>query len=226
MPRKLKIIRRKPKMVKRYRKNARRGMSIPKPLVFKFKRDIEQILLLNGSSPPEGWTYDSTSRRIYRQLGWSLGSMGEITDFQNLFKQYRLKGARMKLFFSNTQSDSQASNSYSNSQLMVRMAPNQSGVAEVLDSSYWQQIQAKKYKLALNGGRPIDIYMPLKQANIITSSTGTANTMVSPKFINTIQDNVVHYGINMSFERVDGQDFSGNHNNYQYASIVTGKPLY
>jgi hypothetical protein len=126
------------------------------------------------------------------------------------------------MFFSQTGSSGDTeSNNLSNSQLLVRMAPNQSGIPEVLDNTYWQQTQAKKYKTALNGGRPIDIYMPLKQANLITSSTGSANTMTAPKFIPCTTTNVVHYGINMSIERVDGQTFTQGVANYQYCKIIT-----
>ena len=150
MPMKKRIYRKR-KTNTRYRKRSTKktNMSIPRPLIFKFKRDIEQTLQLNAVSPPEGWT-GIGNYRIYNQLGWSLGSLPEISDFQNLFKQYRLKGARMKMFFSQTGSSGDTeSNNLSNSQVLVRMAPNQSGMPEVLDNTYWQQTQAKKYKTAL-----------------------------------------------------------------------------
>ena len=191
------------------------------PAVYRFKRDIEATIALDPSSPPEGWTADGTSR-IYNQFGWSLGALGSASDFTNLFAQYRLKGARVRLYFSNTQSAAMGnSNSFSNSQLMVRMAPNQSGQQDVLDTPYWAQAQAKKYRLCLNGGRPLDIYMPLKQANLVTTSTGSANTIMSPKFLDTSASNVQHYGINMSIERTDGQPLSSGSGNYQYAKLIT-----
>lgn len=197
--------------------------SVPRALkqkVVRFKRDLEETLQLNSSAAPEGWTLDGSSR-IYKNLAWSLGSLGSTnSDFTNLFRMYRLKGARMKFYFSNTESDS-VGNNRSNSQLMVRMAPNQRGEPEALDQSYWQQIQAKKYKLALNGGRPLDIYMPLKQRNSTESSTGTTYTMQTPKWIANDITNVAHHGINVAIDRLDGQGFSNGASNYQYVKIIT-----
>jgi len=188
------------------------------PGVYRFKRDIEEILTLNGEAAPEGWALDGTSR-IYRQLGWSLGSLPNNGDFTDLFAQYRLKGARMRLYFS--QDGTGVNSGYTNSQLMVRMAPNQSGQVSTLNAAFWQQAQAKKYKLAYNGGKPLDFYMPLKIANEVTSSTGTANSMMSPKWINVVSSNVQHYGINLSIERVDGQTFTTGVNNFQRVKVIT-----
>ena len=131
-------------------------------------------------------------------------------------------GARVKLYFSNTGSTTNSVvNNFTNSQMLVRMAPNQRGTAEVLNLPYWASIQAKKYQTALNGGRPIDIYMPLKQRNEVASSTGTTYSMMSPKFVSTDAINAAFYGINMAIERVDGQQFSGSNANYQYCKIIT-----
>jgi len=191
------------------------------PSVYRFKRDIEATIALDPSSPPEGWTADGGSR-IYNQFGYSLGALGDNSDFVNLFAQYRLKGARIRMYFSNTTSGAMGnSNSNANTQLLVRMAPNQSGQIDTLNDAFWAQAQAKKYKMAINGGRPLDIYMPLKQANLVTSSTGSANTLMSPKFIDTAVGNVVHYGMNLSVERVDGQGLSAGSGNYQYCKLIT-----
>ena len=175
--------RRRPRRSVRRPRRTRTQSLVPRgltPSVYRFKRDIEQTLALSSDPPPEGWTADG-SNRVYRQMGWSLGALGDNSDFVNLFAQYRLRGARVRMYFSNTVSGAMGnSNSQSNSQLMVRMAPNQTGQVDTLDNAYWQQAQAKKYRLAINGGRPLDIYMPLKQANLVTSSTGSANTLMSP----------------------------------------------
>lgn len=195
---------------------------VPKVLVpktFRFKRDLEETLQLNPAAAPEGWTLDGTSR-IYRNLAWALSSLGDQTDFTNLFRQYRLKGARVRLYFSNTTSGSDDAH-FDNSQILVRMAPNQRGETEVLNSAYWQQIQAKKYKTAVNGGKPIDIYMPLFVRNEVESSTGTAYSIKKPNFISTTLNNVAHHGLNVAIERVDGQQFTQGSTNYQYAKMIT-----
>lgn len=210
--------------VRRRRRTIRKN-SMPRvlqPKVHRFKRDIEETLILSGTVAPEGWTMDG-SFRIYKNLAWALASVGDNTDFSNLFRQYRIKGARMKFYFSNTASDHTASTSYSNSQLMVRMAPNQRGDGETLDNAYWQSIQAKKYKLALNGGKPLDVYMPLKQKNEIfgSASVQTQYSMMRPKYVSTVASNVSHYGLNIAIERVDGQAFTTGSNNTQSCKVIT-----
>lgn len=125
------------------------------------------------------------------------------------------------MYFSNTISGTEDSSLHANSQLLVRMAPNQRGSNDLLGNSYWQQIQAKKYKLAINGGRPLDVYMPLKQPNTLQSSTGTAPALISPKFIASNIGNVVHYGLNLSIERVDGQGFTSGFGNTQKVKLIT-----
>ena len=106
---------------------------------------------------------------------------------------------------------------------MVRMAPNQRGDGEVLNNAYWQSIQAKKYKLGINGGKPLDVYMPLKQKNEIfgSASVSTQYSMMKPKYISTVASNVSHYGLNIALERVDGQGFTTGMSNNQSVKVIT-----
>ncbi len=210
--------RRRPTMRKRTAKVPR----VLRPKTMRFKRDLEETLLLSNTTPPEGWNLDGNFR-VYRSLAWALGSVGENSDFTNLFRQWRIKGARVRFFFSNSASTTTGgAQNLANSQLLVRMAPNQRGDVETLNSAYWQSIQAKKYKLALNGGRPLDIYMPVKQRNEVYASTvGTDYTMQRPKFVSTGSPTVAHYGLNIAIERVDGQAFTTGITNSQYCKTIT-----
>lgn len=220
---------RKPKPRRKIRFVKKRARSsIPRamrPKVYRFKRDLEETLALSASSAPEGWTLDGTSR-CYKNMGFALAQIGDVTDFTSLYRQYKINGARVRFYFSNTtsgmhQATSSASN-YSNSQLMVRMAPNQKGEVEALDNAYWQSIQAKKYKLAINGGRPIDIYMPLRSRNIVQTSTGTQSVMGRPQYAPTENTSVLYEGINIAIDRIDGQGFStGAAANVQYVKVIT-----
>lgn len=203
----------------RYRKPTATVPRSLKQKVFNFKRDVEQTLTLSNIAPPEGWS--SVDNRIYNTLAYSLGSLGANTDFTALFRNYRLKGARVRMFFSNTMSGTEQDSQHANTQVLVRMAPNHRGQADTMNTEYWTSVQAKKYKLGLNGGKPLDIYMPLKQRNEVASSTGTTTTMISPKFISTDNTNVIHYGLNLSFERADGQDFTSGFNNNQRVKLIT-----
>lgn len=209
-------------MKKKYKKK-RKKASLPLQLkmkTYRFKRDIEQTMSLSGSSAPEGWAFDGTSR-IYKNFGWSLGSLGNHAEFTNLFKQYRLKGARIKFFFSNTVSGTEDGSSHANSQLIVRMAPNQTGTNALLNDAYWSQLQAKKYKTAINGGRPLDVYMPLRQPNEMQTSTGTAPAVQYPQWVLSSITNLVHYGMSISIERADGQTFTSGYGNTQYVKLIT-----
>ena len=215
-------VRRRRPIRRRFRKVRKNSMPrVLRQKVHSFKRDLEETLILSNTVPPEGWTLDGNFR-VYRNLAWALGSVGDNTDFSNLFRQYRVKGARMRFFFSNTEATSGPSQISSNSQLMVRMAPNMRGEQETLDNQYWFSIQAKKYKLGLNGGKPIDIYMPLKQRNEVAGSSGTTQySMVRPKYVSTSAANVPHYGMNIAIERVDGQAFTSGITNNQYVKVIT-----
>lgn len=218
---------RAPRTTRRYKRKAMKKKAVVprsmRPLRYTFKRDLEQTIQLNGSTAPDGW-YNDGNYRIYTNLAWSLASLGATTDFTNLFRQYKINGARVRMYFSNTASTTTelGSNSYyTNSQILCRMATNQRGTDEVLNNSYWFQRQAKKYKTALNGGRPIDIYMPLTILSEVASSTGSSNVMRKPSYVSTANTNIVHHGLNIALERVDGQGFSQNQSNYQYCKLIT-----
>lgn len=221
--------RRIPRRSRRYGPKRRRGVaSVPRalqPRSFRFKRDLEEtIQIRNDVHMPEGWSTPLGENSIYRQFGWSLASLGAHDEYTNLFKQYRLKGARVRMFFSMSDASAMGStNKLVNNQILCRMATNQSGVTDVLDRAFWMQCAAKKYKTCLTGGRPLDIYMPLKQENMITSSTGNAPTMKTPGWVPTASSNIVHYGINLSLERVDGQPFVHNNSSdtYIYCKFIT-----
>ncbi len=210
-----------------FRRRRRTKATIPRsmrPKVYKFKRDFEETLVLSSSVAPEGWTLDGDFR-VYKNMSFALSKIGDVTDFTNLYRQYKINGARVKLFFSNTvsgmhQSSTSGSN-YSNSQLLIRMAPNQKGEIEALNNAYWQSVQAKKYKLALNGGRPVDIYMPLRTRNVIQTSVGTQAVMGRPKYAPTENTSVLYEGINIAIERVDGQALANEaSSNTQYCKVI------
>lgn len=194
-----------------------------RPKIYSFKRDFETVLHLDNNTPPEGWSSTSAAEGsiIYKNLGWSLSTLGNHTEFQTLFKQYRIIGARLRFYATTTESGiNGATGNYTNSQVILRAAPNFSGVDTVLNTAFWQQVQAKKYYTLVNGGKPLDMYMPLYQENEITSSTGTANTFTKPKFVPTAADNVVHYGQSIGLQRADGQQFTSGAGNKQSVRII------
>lgn len=202
------------------------GSTIGRPKIYKFKRDLEQTLILDAVSPPEGW--DATGNRIYTQLGWALGSLGDITDFQSLFTSYKIHGARVRMYFSmtgtNTSVDSNTgpTSYYDNSQLLVRTCTDQAASVKTLNDAFWTARQAKKYKLCLNNqARPLDFYIPLTMLNEVPSSTATAVSQTKPQWLRTVESNVVHYGQSLSIERVDGQAFGAHTAGHQVCKVIT-----
>lgn len=211
----------------------KRAALIPRALkyrVYRFKRDIENNLLLSGTTPPEGWVAVDSYNAITTTLGYAIGTLGNAHEFigdptapgNGLFKQYRLLGVRVRFYASNTVASQDAPGEHSNCQLILRMSANQSGkiAPNSLDAAYWQQVQKKKYYTLLNGGKCIDIYMPLQQIRETVSSTGTAGGMSKPRFINTDTPNVVHYGANVSIGRMDGQALTQGFSNAQYVKMI------
>ena len=216
---------------KKKRKNYRRKPTIGRPprkplgapRPYLFKRTISEVQTLSVDNPY--WITDVNN--LGKAFAFSLASMTGDTDFQNLFKYYRLKGARVRLYFSNTGSSSTSESGTSvfpNSQILVSMDRNMNGeTGGVADESNYLSSQTVKRRIALGGDRkPIDIYMPLKQANeIYESATVSRNTLTSPKWIATENDSVPHFGFNLMFQRVDGQNFSNGFSNYQSVRILT-----
>ena len=200
----------------------RRALGAPRPYLF--KRTISEVETLS----PSNTYWQSSGNNIGKAFAFSLASMAQETDFQNLFKYYRLKGARVRMYFSNTGSNATSeagSSTFPNSQIMVTIDRNMNGeTGGVADENNYLQSQTAKRRIALGGDRrPIDIYMPLKQANEIYESTVTIggvptsisrNTLKSPSWIATENDAVPHFGFNLMFQRVDGTGFSSGFTNY------------
>ncbi len=98
---------------------------------------------------------------------------------------------------------------------------------EVADENHYLQSQTVKRRLALGGDRrPIDIYMPLKQAvEIYEGGSGTTtqprNALCYPKWVSTENDLIPHFGYNIMAQRVDGTGFTSGFSNYQTVRILT-----
>lgn len=221
MPRKMPYKKRKRQRKPTIGRPPRKPLGAPRPYLF--KRHISEVQTLTSSNP----YWISNVNNLGKAFAFSLASMTGDTDFQNLFKYYRLKGARVRLYFSNTGSNatSEAGTShFPNSQLLVTIDRNMNGeTGGVADESNYLSSQTAKRRIALGGDRqPIDIYMPLKQANeVYESSLVSRNTLCSPKWVATENDSVPHFGFNLMFQRVDGQGFTSGFNNAQSVRILT-----
>lgn len=225
-----KQVRRKPikKRVgkKRYLAKIQRGFS---PSIHSFKRSISQIVQLNTASLPSGWS--SSGNNLYKNWAFALSSLGTYTDFTDLFKYYRIKGARVQMYFSNTtssvaQGGGAADFEYANSQVLMHIDTNRDGAdlaSSGLEETYLNSQTAKK-RLCLNStGKPIDLYMSLRQASMIngTGPTSTDYATIKPKWISTTEPGCPHYGFKTMLQKVDGTTFANLSSNHQYVKIIT-----
>lgn len=230
MPYRRRIVRRKrrPYRKKNVTKKKRlvrvqRGL---RPAVHIFRRSITQTIALSTTAVPEGWY--ASGNNLYKNWGFSLSSLNSFAEFTDLFKYYKLAGARIQMYFSNTNSSAATGpgGSYNpNAQILMHIDTNQDGEdssTSGLEATYLNSQTAKK-RLCLNTlGKPIDIYMPLRQQSMIYG--GAANTdyaTVRPKWISTTEPTTPHFGFKMMLQRVDGQGFASIAANNQYVKIIT-----
>lgn len=230
MPRK--VVRR------RRRRNFRKKYPIGKPRVginqgvYLFKRRTTQVIPLANSEIPSGsgW-FTSSDNGIYKQWAFNLAQVNDVTDFSALFKQYKICGVKLELSFNNTQSSltggpTGTPNVIPGGQLQVYTIPNKSGksrnnVTDPLTEKICLDTQACKKRLALNGGKPIKIYMRTNQlSQMYASAVNTDYGVVKPRYISTGETGTEHYGVEMYINRVDGKTLSSNLQNEQSVRIT------
>ena len=201
---------------------------VPRPLgtpgVYRFKREVDELVALAGT--PDSWTA-GTNNALGKTFAFALNSLGDYSDFQNLFKYYRLKGARCRMYFSNNVSRAEmSSGESSNKQIMIMLDRNVDGVGSPAETTSYLTSQTKKRFVALQGTRKpsVDVYMPLKQSADIFSTAGAPTGLVSPKWLNTADSEaagVPHYGFNINMQRIDQSAFSSGMTNNQYVRVIT-----
>lgn len=205
---------------KTFGRPTRRPLAAPNP--YAFKRTISQVLKLDPTST--FWQTDGNN--IGKVFKFTLSDLAQQGDFTNLFKYYRIKGARCRMYFSNTQSGASGdpSPSNQNQQMLITIDRNLDGdLTNPAQEENYLQSQTCKRRMALGGDRrPIDLYMPLKQLNnTIASSIATVGSLQSPKWLPTDSPDVEHFGYNVMCQRVDGAGFSNGSANYQVMRMIT-----
>lgn len=220
MPRR--VVKRKPKR-KPMPKN-RPKKALTSPGIYRFKRETDELVALTGT--PDSWTLNSDNS-LAKTFAFALNSLGDYSDFQNLFKYYRIKGARVRMYFSNNVSRGDQGPSpgeASNKQIMIQLDRNVDGVG-VPTINQLLTSQTKRRFVALQGTRKpsVDIYMPLKQATDVYATAGAPTALVSPKWLNTSDSEaagVPHYGFNINMGRIDKAAFTTGIANSQYVRII------
>ena len=214
----------KKRVNKKTNKNRKGTLSKP-PSVYRFKREIDELVALTGT--PDSWTLNSDNS-LSKVFAYALNSLGDYSDFQNLFKYYRIKGARVRMYFSNNVSRADQGPSpglASNKQIMIQVDRNMDGTGVPTINSLLTS-QTKKRFIALQGTRKpsVDIYMPLKQSTDIFGTAGAPTALISPKWLNTADTEaagVPHYGLAINMGRVDKGTFTTGISNSQYVRVIT-----
>lgn len=219
--------------LKSYRRHRRRARVVraPRPLstgrVYQFKQHTTEILGLQAAGSTF-WT--AQGNNLYRKLAYSLNDVPQATEFSNLYKEYRIKGVRLQMYFSNNVSTTQqtvgggGSLQAANGQMLLWTDSNYSNGAfngtdrEFLDS------QTSKKRLCLNTiGKPIDMFMKLKVLNTVETDASVRVPSVGKNpWINTDFPGMTYQGPNMMIQRVDGEPFtSGLAESSQYCRLIT-----
>lgn len=199
-----------------------------RPVTFKFKRVFENIVDLHADQGgSDGWVDNDGG--LYKQFVYNLTELPGYTDFTNLFHSYRLTGCNMKMYFSNNVSGMNDAQSFANSQILMRIAPNLNGASanaltSPLNQQWFNETAATKRRLCLNTmGRPLTTYTRLKQlGEVYHNSANSDYTIQAPKWISTGEPSTPHYGLNCRLDRVDGSTFTaGSHNNQKVRIMHT-----
>lgn len=212
------------------RKIRRKPRSLPRglsPAIMHFKRSRHEIV--NAGIANLGWILGpgtggtSTLSKVFT---FSLGQLNDSSDFANLFKYYKINGVACKIWSCNTTTNNAVASGAGyvpNSQLLIRYDTNQDGVQSLTskadDPQTYMNSQTSKVKRLTNGqGRPVKMYMKMKQSSALYDSSTTLSTNYAlqfPKWVSTTDKGVDHYGYQLLIQRSDDSAFTTGYNNNQ-----------
>lgn len=185
--------------------------------VIPFTREKETYFHLhdltgNGITPFSNFVHTGDGGVVGR-ISLMLNQLPAFDDFTNLFRQYKLTGIKI-IFYpaSNTTvagGTRDAAGPNSNNGVLIRVMKNYTGIAMAAGNtiSEWSQIQAKKQWI-LSQTHPTSIYCPLRQMTDVRSGNDMSSNeqVVSrPKWISTNDPNVIHQGLNIRFDSLNGE---------------------
>ena len=198
-----------------------------RPAIYYFKRKYSEVVQLNTSSPPLGWS--ASGNALTRSLIFKLSDLLDFADFTNMFSQYKLTGVKMEMIFSNTESSQTGNNDstsavpavQSNSQLLLWMCPNRDGAGSTISPNQMLKTSSAWKRPCINGGRPIHTYQKLNMLGLVYGGVGNDDhAMVRPRFISTSEPHTLFYGSNILIEKSDQSVFASGTTNYQSVRIL------
>lgn len=207
------------KTTRKYRRKGRQtkrtvGKYQPRKMrvrTYSFFRGNENLLACEA--PTDGWIASIIDNSIVKTFAFNLGELPNNSEFANLYRQYKLNYAVIKMFPSYSSVVSTTGSVVSNN-LIITMWPNTDGKA--LDSSFQDsQLLEKQSKrqFMMPQNKPLTLKMPLFQ---LRNTYGGAvlnpvdYAVAKPKYISTTEPNAPHYGINVHIRKVDGSAFASD----------------
>lgn len=217
---KKRFIRRK-KFYKRktYKSVGRKGVGLGRTTIA-LTRERETYFRLydltgNNTEPFQNFVHTNDGGVVGR-INVMLNQLPSYTEFTNLFRQYKISGIKITFYpaanctIAGGTRDESGPNTGNG--VMIRVMKNYTGVAMQSGNtiSEWSQVMAKKQWI-LNQGRPTSIYCPL---NILLDARAgiamdTNEQVISrPKFVSTNDPNVIHSGLNVRFDSLNGESLN------------------
>ncbi len=167
--------------------------------------------LTGNTTAPFANFQHTTDGGVVGQISLKLSDFPSPTDFQNLFRQYKMNYLKIIMIPSanvipggETRDEG---GQYSNNQVLIRTMLNRTGIAIGAGNtiSEWSQVQAKK-QWVLARDKPTVITCALSQLSPIQNTTDAVErpTVVKPRYISTNHTDATHYGLNIRFDSLNG----------------------
>lgn len=230
MPKRYRAGARRPRPTKRRKFNRKRRPTLGKPSrglrtsVYLFKRRYQETFQLNN--PPANWVTEGNA--ITQNTAYKLGDLHDVTDFTNLFAQYKISAVKMEMYFaSNSVTENPGASQSPPSNMILYMAPNRTGQAEVLDEQFFLDNQATKKRVCIHGaGKPIVMYQRLKQLNMIYgSAANTDYSLMWPRYISTNETTATHTGQHMRLQYVNNNSMQDSTVKVIYTYYISCKQV-
>lgn len=180
------------------------------PSVHFFKRTVEEnVNLTDPTSLPLGLVACADGS-VAGTFITKLNVMNNVSDFKNLFTQYKITGVAIKIYSMYTTSSTSSAVNRDGEQILVKYKYNRTGKPLGAGDTLvdWLDCQAfKERPLVTSSGRPLKVYNKLMIRSMLTDNTAPLAddyALIYPKWINVNSDDVPHYGMDVRFDSVSG----------------------
>lgn len=190
---------------------------VPLTRIRQFSGTLRSLTTLPAA---DAWTETTTltQQGLVKTLAFHLDQLPGIGDIGPLFKEYRIMAVRMEIIPATTTTNISPAAGNSNSGLYLRARQNRTGVLLTSADAVtdWNQNMAvKRFKIPSN--RSTILYMPLNQlaftyrGNPIAPPGNYSYTVQRPRWVDSSDLGLVHYGLDLRIDSLDGQNISNHY---------------